>query len=97
MTRGAMCGSPNTVMLAGAAGSAPGARTANWWVLLSKTAAAAWPPNGRTAPAGVCDPGGDSAACAGSIVGGALLSGFDEQPGTATANISKSNRTTTQR
>jgi hypothetical protein len=55
----------------------------------SNTAAEGWLPSGRTAPAGLCDTGGDTAGCAGSIVGGAVSSGFDEQPAT---KASKNNR-----
>jgi len=81
-------------MLAGAAGSAPGVRTASWWVPLSKIAATASPPSGRTAPAGFCDAGGDWAARAGSIVGGALFSGFDEQPAPPATDASNSSEPT---
>ena len=66
-------------------------------MLLSKIAAAAWPPSGSTAPAGFWDTGGDTAARAGSIVGGALVSGFLEQPEQPTTNASKASEPTKQR
>ena len=83
MTRGAAFGSPKTVTVAGSDGAAPGARTASWWMPSSKVAAAARAANGRTAPAGICDGGGDTAATAGSMVRGADLNVLDEHPATA--------------
>jgi hypothetical protein len=80
-------------MLAGAAGPAPGASTANWWVPLSKTAAAARAASGRNAPAGCCAAGGDTAACAGSIVRGGVSSGFDEHPVSPTSKTVTLNKT----
>lgn len=90
-TRGGACASPKTVMLPGAAGSLPGARTASRRVPASNTAAAAWAGSGRTAPAGDCDGGGDTAAAAGSMVRGAPASGFDEQPTVAPSKTARLN------
>ena len=70
-------------MLAGADGREPGHSTANWRVPPSNTAASGWPASGRTAPAGFCDAGGESAGRAGSIVRGVEASGFDEHPATS--------------
>lgn len=93
MTRGATCTSSKTMMLAGAAESAPGRRATNWRVPLSNSAARGWPLSGRTAPAGSCEVGGDTAGWAGSMVGGypgaKLASGFEEQPATRTDNINR--------
>ena len=47
------------------------------------------PASGRTAPVGFCDGGGESAACAGSIVRGAEASGFDEHPATRASKINR--------
>lgn len=38
---------------------------------------------------GSCDTGGDTAACAGSMVGGGISSGFDEHPITRPVTASK--------
>ncbi|BBX61897.1 hypothetical protein MSAS_10710 [Mycobacterium saskatchewanense] len=51
----------------------------------------AGPAIGRTAPAGRCDTGGDCAAFAGSMVGGALESGLDEHAGNTAVAASKAN------
>ncbi|GAA4298601.1 hypothetical protein GCM10023161_51870 [Mycobacterium paraffinicum] len=71
------------VTVAGPGGSAAGASTASWWVPSSNAAALARAASARTSPAGFCDTGGDTAATAGSIVGGADLNVFDEHPATA--------------
>jgi hypothetical protein len=63
-------------------------------VALSKIAAAARPGSCRTEPAGGWDAGGETAAWAGSIVGGALASGFAEQP---VIKASKDSRTARRR
>ncbi|OOK74202.1 conserved lipoLppL domain protein [Mycobacterium kansasii] len=86
ITRDGVCASSNTVMPDGADGSASGVRTTSRRAPLSYSAACGWPLNGRITPAGAWETGGDTAGCAGWIVGGAVCSGFDEQ---AVTNVSK--------
>jgi hypothetical protein len=59
--------------------------TTNCAVPASKIAACDRPLNGRTVPAGACEPGGDSAGRAGAIVGGDVSIGFDEHPAATTS------------
>jgi hypothetical protein len=57
-----------------------GLSTASDPVSASNTAVCAFPVTGRTTPAGASDTGGDTAASAGTIVGGGSSAGFDEHP-----------------
>lgn len=77
------------MILAGAAGANPEVKITNCIVRPSNMAAWGLPSSGRTAPAGACDSGGESAGRAGSIVGGAPSSVLEEQPAT---NVSKTSR-----
>jgi hypothetical protein len=58
----------------------PGLSTTNDALAWSNAAACAWPANGRTTPAGTPLAWGDTAASAGTIVGGEASGGFDEHP-----------------